>query len=186
MRRISYYQWEQIREEIILLCIQWYIFYSLTYEELQEVIAQRGFAIDNDIINKLVEEYSVIAQKRWEKSQRRRKRGWRLVEIPFKINYRRKYLYRALDAQGNTLDFIIYPNSNKYKAHQFFQKTISSDLEKTNKILLQKKSRQSKQHYFLSSLIFLSTLILVGYIILDNIPFDTESIPNNIEEQQNN
>jgi len=63
MRRINYYQWEQIREEIILLCIQWYLFYSLTYEEVQEVMAQRGFAIDNDTINQLIEEYSVMAKK---------------------------------------------------------------------------------------------------------------------------
>jgi len=186
MRRINYYQWEQIREEIILLCIQWYLFYSLTYEEVQEVMAQRGFAIDNDTINQLIEEYSVMAKKRWEKIEIKRKRGWRVVEIPFKIKSRRKYLYRALDAQGNTLDFIISANNNKRKAHQFFQKTISQSLESTNKIILQTKSKQPIQTKIVSSFIFISILILVGYIILDNIPFNTENIQNKTEENQNN
>ncbi|AFZ48371.1 hypothetical protein Cyast_2425 [Cyanobacterium stanieri PCC 7202] len=185
MRRISYYQWEQIREEIILLSIQWYIFYSLTYEELREVMAQRGFAIDNNTINHLIQEYSIMAKKRWEKTQKRRKKGWRLVEIPFKIKNRRKYLYRAVDAQGNTLDFMILANQQKEKARLFFQKSISLDPENIDKTFLQQKSPTAPKTTFSSALISILLLILVGYIILDNIPMEDNIPPENMENLEN-
>ncbi|MBE9223748.1 IS6 family transposase [Cyanobacterium stanieri LEGE 03274] len=186
MRRISYYQWEQIREEIILLSIQWYIFYSLSYNELQEIMAQRGFAIDNTTINQLTQDYSVMAQKRWQKTQKRRNKGWRLVEIPFKINHRRKYLYRAIDAQGNTLDFMISVQQNKKNARLFFQKTISQDLENRDKNKLKQPSKTNPKNNFSSALISILLLILVGYIILDNVTIDVKQIPENIENNSNN
>ncbi len=160
MRQTSQQMWDQIREEIILLCIQWYVTDNLTYSQLKEVMQQRGFRIDPRTINCLVKEYSHLAKKRAKETQRRRRRGWRLVQIPFRLRGRRKYLYRAVDAQGNTIDFLITSSRNKEKARRFFQQTIPQNIEeKAARIIPKKETKMGK-----NSLIFsiLSLLILSG------------------------
>jgi len=116
MRNHKYHHGKEIREEIILLCMQWYILYDLGYSKLQKIMKQRGLKINPRTFNHLVKDYSILAKKRLETTIRKRKTGWRIVEIPFILEGRKKYLYRAVDAQSNTLDFIITSFKNKEKA----------------------------------------------------------------------
>ncbi len=186
MGRTNHYHWDQIKEEIILLCIQWYVSYSLTYEQLKKVMEQRGFKIDPRTINRLIKEYSIMAKKRQEETERKRRRGWRLVQIPFKIRGRKKYLYRALDAQGNTLDFIIFSYKNKDKAYDFFRQTISINPELNhNKIIKKGRDRREKRDSIILSIAIIIILIILGNFILDNFPFTKEVAPPQIEENNN-
>lgn len=164
MRSASHDPWDQIREEIILLCIQWYVTERLSYSQLKMVMQQRGFKIDPRTINAIVQEYTPRAMKRFRETERRRKKGWRVVQIPFKLKGRRKYLYRALDAQGNTLDFIITGKRNKEKAKNFFEKTISKNTEITPSKILSKKQKNSN---FMGSLVSIILLSIVGFFIFD-------------------
>lgn len=164
MRSASHDPWDQIREEIILLCIQWYVTERLSYSQLKMVMQQRGFKIDPRTINAIVQEYTPRAMKRFRETERRRKKGWRVVQIPFKLRGRRKYLYRALDAQGNTLDFIITGKRNKEKAKNFFEKTISKNTEITPSKILSKKQKNSN---FMGSLVSIILLSIVGFFIFD-------------------
>lgn len=129
MRNASLHKWDQIREEIILLCVQWYVSYPLTYSQLKTSMEKRGFRIDPKMINNLIHEYSSIAFKRFKETSNQRTNTWRIAQIPFKIRGRKKYLYRALNAQGNTLDFMISGSRSKKKAKDFFQKSLSGDFK---------------------------------------------------------
>ncbi|HIK37586.1 MAG: DDE-type integrase/transposase/recombinase [Geminocystis sp.] len=160
MRENSQHQWDQIREEIILLCIQWYVTDNLTYSQLRDLMQQRGFKIDPRTINCLVKEYSHLAKKRAKETQRKRRRGWRLVQIPFILRGRRKYLYRAVDAQGNTIDFLITGSRNKDRARKFFQQTIPHSLEdKPSGVLPRREIRLGRNNLILS---ILSLMALSG------------------------
>jgi putative transposase len=170
MRSASHDPWDQIREEIILLCIQWYVTERLSYSQLKTVMQQRGFKIDPRTINAIVQEYTPRAMKRFRETERRRKKGWRVVQIPFKLRGRRKYLYRALDAQGNTLDFIITGKRNKEKAKNFFEKTISKNTEITpSKILSKKQKNTLKNNNFIGSLVGIIILSTMGFFIFDRV-----------------
>jgi len=185
MRRTNHYHWDQIKEEIILLCIQWYVSYSLTYEELKTVMEQRGFQIDPRTINRLIKDYSVMAKKRWEETERKTRRGWRLVQIPFKIGGRKKYLYRALDAQGNTLDFVIFGRQNKEKAQLFFNQTIASNPDLNHDKLVRKvRNRREKRDSLILSLSMITILILLGYIVIDKFALNEYVPPEAIPENQ--
>lgn len=175
MRSASHDPWDQIREEIILLCIQWYVTERLSYSQLKMVMQQRGFKIDPRTINAIVQEYTPRAMKRFRETERRRKKGWRVVQIPFKLRGRRKYLYRALDAQGNTLDFIITGKRNKEKARNFFEKTISKNTEITPSKILSKRQKNSlKNNNFMGGLISIILLSLVGIFVFDQVVKYTE------------
>jgi putative transposase len=120
-------QWEHIREEIVVLCIEWYISYPLTYSQLKKVMEQRGFRIDPRTINHLIYQYSSLADKRLKEAINTRKKGWRVVQIPFRLEGRRRYLYRAVDAQGHTLDFLISASRSKQKAKAFFSQSLTPE-----------------------------------------------------------
>lgn len=179
MRSASHDPWDQIREEIILLCIQWYVTERLSYSQLKMVMQQRGFKIDPRTINSIVQEYTPKAMKRFRETERRRKKGWRVVQIPFKLRGRRKYLYRALDAQGNTLDFIITGKRNKEKARIFFENTISKNTETTPSKILPKRQKNSfKNNNVIGSLLSITILSIVGIIVFNQVAKYTEKNKN--------
>ncbi len=180
MRNIKYHHGEQIREEIILLCVQWYVGYSLTYSELQRVMQQRGFKIDARTFNYLVTEYSILARKRLRETRRKRKTGWRIVEIPFILNMRKKYLYRAVDAQGNTIDFLVSSNKNKQKARKFFQETLSKTKGLKKETLKNKRLKNRQKDYnFLWSIVIIMLLLIWGKLIFEQLEKWQKSKPQN-------
>jgi putative transposase len=105
---------------------------------------KRGFRIDPQTINNLIHEYSSSAYKRFKETYNQRKGGWRVVQIPFKVQGRKKYLYRALNAQGNTLDFMISGSRSIEKAKKFFTKSLSSDLKVDNHYVDKRKNIKRK------------------------------------------
>ena len=147
MKKGNLSQWDQIREEIILLCVQWYISYPLTYSQLKTTMEKRGFYIDPHTINNLIHEYSSLAYKRSKETSNQRKGGWRVVQIPFKIKGRKRYLYRALNAQGNTLDFMISGSRSTQKAQNFFSESLSPDLQIRTKNLHKRKQIRRKSSW---------------------------------------
>lgn len=167
MRRAKINQWDQIREEVILLCIQWYVTENLSYSQLKKIMQQRGFKIDPRMINYLVKEYTPLAKKRAMETLRQKRRGWRIISIPFRLKGRRKYLYRALDAQGNTLDFLITNIRNKEKVRSFFEQTIPKNLEeKSSKIISRKQRIKLELNGFLRGLIFILILVVLGTLVV--------------------
>ncbi|MGI0483302.1 DDE-type integrase/transposase/recombinase [Geminocystis sp. CENA526] len=192
MRNINHDPWEQIKEEIILLCIQWYLTERLSYSQLKMVMKQRGFKLDPRTINNLVTEYSTLAMKRFKETERRRKRGWRMVQIPFKMRGKKRYLYRAVDAQGNTLDFIIMARRSKEKAKLFFEKTISKNPHNTsntsNKILSKKEKVSIQYNDIFSKIIIIIVLSSLGIFVFNQVAKYTEknNAPQNNSSQNFN
>lgn len=176
MRNINHDPWDQIKEEIILLCVQWYLTERLSYSQLKIVMQQRGFKLDPRTINNLVTEYSTSAMKRFKETERRRKIGWRIVQIPFKMRGRKKYLYRALDAQGNTLDFIITGTRNKERAKLFFEKTISKNPSiNSSKILSKKEKILIQKNNILEKFIIIFVLSSLGILVFNQVAKYTEN-----------
>lgn len=179
MRNINHDPWDQIKEEIILLCVQWYLTERLSYSQLKIVMQQRGFKLDPRTINNLVTEYSTLAMKRFKETERRRKKGWRIVQIPFKMKGRKKYLYRALDAQGNTLDFIITGKRNKEQAKLFFQKTISKNPQiNSHKILSKKEKASIQKNNIFQKFIIIFVLSSLGIFVFNQVAKYTENQNN--------
>jgi len=128
---------------------------------------QRGFKIDPRTINYLVKEYTPLAKKRAMETIRKKRRGWRIILIPFNLRGRKNYLYRALDAQGNTLDFIITNIKNKEKARSFFEQTIPKTLEqKSSKILSTKQRLNLEKNTLIVGLIFILILLGLGILVI--------------------
>jgi transposase-like protein len=113
-------------QEIIVLCVRWYLRYKLSYRGLVEMMAERGLAIAHTTILRWVQRYAPEFDKRWSRFSAQAGTSWRVDETYVRIRGRWAYLYRAVDASGKTVDFRLSPRRNVASAKAFFCKAIRS------------------------------------------------------------
>jgi len=113
-------------EDIILSSIRWYLSYSLSYRNIEEMMLERGVCIDHSTINRWVLKFTPIIEKKFRKSKGPVGTSWRMDETYIKIKGKWHYLYRAVDKQGRTIDFLLTIKRNRKAAKRFFAKAIKS------------------------------------------------------------
>jgi putative transposase len=94
-------------KEIILVCIRWYAAYSLSYRNLEEMMEERGISVDHSTVNRWAIRFLPLLEKIFRKHKRPVGVSWRMDETYVKVNGQWKYLYRAVDKEGDTVDFLL-------------------------------------------------------------------------------
>jgi transposase-like protein len=120
------FKWKHFESEIIILYVRWYIKYPLSYRMLMEMMAERGLKVTHTTIMRWVHQYSPIIDKRIRKKLKRTNDSWRMDETYLKIKGKNAYLYRAVDLDGNTIDFYVSEKRDKNAARKFFKKSVEA------------------------------------------------------------
>lgn len=120
----SLFKWKHFESEIILLCVRWYLKYPLSYRMLEEIMDERGIDVKHTTIMRWVHQYSPIIDERVRKHLKKTNDSWRMDETYIKIKGEDAYLYRAVDSEGNTIDFYVSKNRDKKSAKKFFIKAL--------------------------------------------------------------
>lgn len=120
------FKWKHYQSEIIILCVRWYLKYPLSYRNLQEIMEERGLYINHTTIYRWVIEYSLILNRGLRKHLKATGDSWRTDETYLKINGNWMYLYRAVDQEGQTIDFWLSRKKDRKAARKFFRKALSS------------------------------------------------------------
>lgn len=115
------------QQYLILQCVRWYVAYSLSYRDLEELMQERGYGVDHSTIHRWLVHYSPCIEKVFRKNKKRTGLRWRLDETCIKIKGQWKYLYRAVDKQGSTVDFLLTDRRDKKAALRFLNKAIGSN-----------------------------------------------------------
>lgn len=118
------FKWRHFQGEIILLNVRWYLRYPLSYRNLAEMMVERGLSIDHSTIYRWVMAYSTELFQRCRKHLRPTTDSWRVDETYIKVKGKWKYLYRAIDNQGNTIDFLLTANRDASAAKRFLIKAL--------------------------------------------------------------
>ena len=113
------------RSEVIVSCVRWYLRYPLSYRDLEEMMAERGLAIDHSTIARWVLHYAPILNRRIQREMRRPNRSWR-VETYVRVAGKWTYLYRAVDSAVDTIDFLLSPNRDLIAAKCFLRLALSA------------------------------------------------------------
>jgi putative transposase len=93
--------------DIILVCIRWYAAYPLSYRHLEEMMEERGVFVDHSSINRWAIRFLPLLEKLFRKHKRQVGGSWRMDETYIKVKGAWKYLYRAVDKDGKTVDFLL-------------------------------------------------------------------------------
>jgi putative transposase len=110
--------------DVILLCVRWYVAYSLSLRNLEEMMAERGFEVDHSSVHRWVIKLVPLFEKAFRKHKRPVGKSWRMDETYVKVRGQWKYLYRAVDKAGNTVDFLLRAHRDKAAAMRYFEKAI--------------------------------------------------------------
>jgi IS6 family transposase len=109
-----------------LLCVRWYLRYSLSYRDLEEIMQERGLSVDHSTIFRWVQRYAPEVDKRCRPHLKACQDSWKVDETSIKRKKVWMYLSRAVDSEGNTLEFLLSPTRDAEAAKRFFCKALQS------------------------------------------------------------
>ena len=143
------FKWRHFQQEIILLNVRWYLRYPLSYRNLEEMMLERGLDVDHSTIGRWVLAYSPEIDERTRRHLKLTNDSWKVDETYVKVNGEWKYLYRAVDSESNTLDFMLSARRNKKAAKRFWlrpyaEETSARAVRFFKKVLKARHNRQPR------------------------------------------
>jgi len=115
--------------DVILLCVRWYVAYPLSLRHLEQMMAERGISVDHSTVHRWALKLLPVLEKAFRRCKRAVGRSWRMDETYIRVRGEWKYLYRAVDKAGNTIDFLLRAHRDKVAARRYFEKAIAQNGE---------------------------------------------------------
>jgi putative transposase len=94
-------------QDIILMGVRWYVAYPLSTRHVEELMRERGVHVDHATINRWVIKYSPPLEEAFHRRKRPVGRSWWMDETYIRVKGEWRYLYRAVDKHGQTIDFLL-------------------------------------------------------------------------------
>ncbi|MGB7270143.1 MAG: IS6 family transposase, partial [Albidovulum sp.] len=116
----------QFPKSAILFAVFFYARYAVSYRDLEEIMAERGVAVDHATLNRWVVKYAPLISAQAQARKRQTAKSWRMDETYIKVKGRWTYLYRAVDRNGKTLDFMLSERRDLAAARRFFRGAIAT------------------------------------------------------------
>jgi len=135
MNTTNPFKWRHFQAEIILLCVRWYLRYPLSYRDLEEMMLERGLHADHTTIYRWVQYYAPELEQHCRSYLKATTDSWRVDETYIKVKKVWMYLYRAVDSQGNTLEFLLSPTRDSQAAKRFFAKALAAPNMSTPRVI---------------------------------------------------
>ena len=126
MEKENLFKWKHYQPDIILLTVRWYLRYNLSFRDLVEMMEERGLSLAHTTIMRWVHQYGPEFDKRIRRHLKQTNNSWRVDETYIKVKGQWMYLYRAVDSEGNTIDFYLSKSRNHKAAKRFFKKALRS------------------------------------------------------------
>jgi putative transposase len=119
------FKWKHFQKGMILMAVRWYVAYALSYRNIEELMAERGASVDHSTLNRWVVEYAPLLEDSFRRHHKKSTgSSWRMDETYIKVKGEWYYLYRAVDKEGQTIDFMLSKNRDREAAERFLEKAI--------------------------------------------------------------
>ena len=112
---------------VIVHAVFFYVRYAVSYRDLEEILAERGVAVDHATLNRWVVKYSPLISANAQAKKRPTAVSWRMGETYIKVKGKWTYYYRAIDKFGKTLDFMLSERRDEAAATAFFNRAIGNN-----------------------------------------------------------
>jgi len=116
----------QFEPVIIVTCVRWYCRFSLSLRDLKELMAERGLAVDHTTIWRWIQRYGPEVYQRLRGQVKLKSSTWHMDETFVRIAGRWLYLFRAVDSQGQSVDFYLSETRDREAAKCFLKKALAN------------------------------------------------------------
>jgi IS6 family transposase len=114
----------QFTAEIILWAVRWYLQFPISYRDLEHMFSDRGIQVDHTTLFRWIQAYAPELETRIRLHLHMTNGSWRVDETYIRVKSEWVYLYRAVDASGQTIDFLLSPKRDAAAAKRFFRKAL--------------------------------------------------------------
>ena len=121
------FKWRQFEPEMILLAVGWYLRFSLSYRDVEELLAERGLLVDHVTVWRWVQRYAPELERRLRRRLKPTNDSWRVDETYIRVKGKWVYLYRAVDSSGATIDFLLSAKRDAAAAERFLAKALGGE-----------------------------------------------------------
>src|ERR1035437_457174 len=123
--RPAIFKWRRTAPELILCAVRWYLRYSLSLRDVEELLAERGLEGDHTTIWRWVQRYGPELAQRLRRHLKPTNTSWRVHETYIRGKGRWGYLYPAIDSTGPTIGFLLSALRDAAAAKRLFRKALS-------------------------------------------------------------
>jgi transposase-like protein len=110
--------------DVMLTCVRWYAAYPLSLRHIEEMMAERGVCVDHATVHRWAMKILPVLAAVFRRRKRPVGLSWRMDETYIKVAGQWKYLYRAVDRDGDTIDFLLRAKRDHAAARQFLERAI--------------------------------------------------------------
>ena len=114
----------QFTAEIILWAVRWYLRFPISYRDLECMLSDRGVQVDHTTLFRWIQAYAPETDRRIRPHLRMTNGSWRVDETYIRVKGEWVYLYHAVDAAGQTIDFLLSRRRDAVAARRFFRKAL--------------------------------------------------------------
>jgi len=133
--RPAIFRGRHFEPEIIATCVRWYLRFSLSLRNVEEMMAERGLMVDHTTVWRWCQKYGPVIYHRLRGKLKYTTTTWHMDETYVRIAGRWVYLFRAVDSHGDTVDFYLSETRDREAAKTFLQKALSNPDNRTPRVL---------------------------------------------------
>src|SRR5947207_10368925 len=111
--------------EVITLAVRWYVRFSLSYRDVEELLAERGIEVDHVSIYRWVQRFAPEFAEAARARQHVVGDRWHVDETYLKVGGMWRYLFRAIDQFGQVIDVFLSRGRAAGAARRFFEPAIA-------------------------------------------------------------
>src|ERR671914_1071285 len=111
--------------EVILWAVRWYLSFPISYRDLERMLADRGVEVDHVTLYRWVQRFAPELEQRVRRHLRPCRGPWHVDETFVRVGGGWRYLYRAVDGTGQTIDFLLSAKRDKRAAKRFFRQALA-------------------------------------------------------------
>lgn len=124
MPRRSAFKHHRFPRGVILCAVRWYLRFPLSFQDVVDLLAERGICVDRSTVYRWVIKFGPEITRRTERHLRRAVVDWHVDETYIRIGGQWRYLWRAVDANGQMVDFRLTVRRDAKAAKAFLNKAI--------------------------------------------------------------
>src|ERR1039457_935781 len=122
--RPAIFKWRQTESGLILCAVRWYLRYSLSLRDVEELLEERGLNVDHTTVWRWVQYYGPELEQRLRRHLKPTNKSWRVDETYVCVKGRWCYLHRAIDSRGATIDFLLSALRDADAVKRLFRKAL--------------------------------------------------------------